>query len=613
MINATLVTVHGFWSSPMTWERLGAIWAADEQLRGLQIHDFSYLSPKKPSAPFSSARIPDYDDIAQTLATEYTVALAGADNVAIVTHSQGGLIAQRFLAWMLGEGRGRELARIRSIVMLACPNGGSEYLRSIRQILGYGRHPQAGDLEVLNRRVADTQRTVLRQIVNASGVDNYQCRIPLHVYAGNSDKVVTAASAQAGFPGASTIAGDHFSILDPACPGNRTAETVTYHLLTHFPVNPVQPILQVSPVSVPTIGHVPSDGQDAGSLAIDPVLAAHSEIFPQAEGDVTLMVRRDETGNAYHFQFIDGDSPSGVVTSTLVDLAQRSKSLDAEIKNIARGSTLFTGPEARSYLRNLGAQLWVDVIPDKVRRQFWELQDRIRQLTVLSDDPAIPWELLYPIDAEHDAGFLVEQFPLARRVFDSRPANGLRLQSRYFVLPPEAPSKAQEEIGALCQMFDAAQPSGIIPTLSSLLELIRQGNVGLLHFACHNHYDRTNDKLWMRIEGKQFVPNHLSTAAITQSLASSAPLVFVNGSSSIGWSRPFLKAGAGAFIGSLWDVRTDSAREFATEFYRQFLSGEPLGTAVFRARQAISADEGDPTWLSYAVYGDLNAKLTDQG
>lgn len=247
MINATLVTIHGFWSSPATWNRLNAAWGADEQLHGLKLYPFSYPSPKTYPLPFSTTRIPDYDDIAQTLATEYTVALAETDYVVIVTHSQGGLIAQRFLAWMLGEGRGRELARIRSIVMLACPNGGSEYLRSIRQVLGYGRHAQAGQLKALDRRVADIQRTVLKNIVNATGVDEHQCRIPLHVYAGNSDKVVTAASAQGGFPGASTLAGNHFSILDPKSPGNQTAQTVKYHITTDLSTRPAQIIQQDSP------------------------------------------------------------------------------------------------------------------------------------------------------------------------------------------------------------------------------------------------------------------------------------------------------------------------------------------------------------------------------
>lgn len=158
VIDATLVTIHGFWSSPATWERLNEVWRTDEELRGMRIHPFGYPSPKKPRVPLSVTRVPDYDDIAQILSTEYATVLANASDIAVVTHSQGGLILQRFLAWMVGEGRARDLSRIRSVVMLACPNGGSEYLESLRRTLGYGRHPQAARLNVLDRQVADTHR-----------------------------------------------------------------------------------------------------------------------------------------------------------------------------------------------------------------------------------------------------------------------------------------------------------------------------------------------------------------------------------------------------------------------------------------------------------------------
>ncbi|NKZ06132.1 alpha/beta fold hydrolase [Actinomadura latina] len=231
MAETTLITIHGFWSSSATWDRLTTLWSADERMQEVQIHPFGYGSPKKPRTPFSPSRIPDYDDIAQTFATEYMVKLAEAGSVAIVTHSQGGLIMQRFLTWMVQQGRARELSRIVSVVMIACPNNGSDYLRSLRHALGYRRHAQAGSLEMLDKRVADTQRTVLQRIVNATGVDDHQCRIPLHVYAGDSDRVVRAASAQAAFPGASTLAGNHFSILDPEAPGNSTADTVRHHVL----------------------------------------------------------------------------------------------------------------------------------------------------------------------------------------------------------------------------------------------------------------------------------------------------------------------------------------------------------------------------------------------
>ena len=249
MIDATLLTIHGFWSSPSTWDRLAAVWRADEELRGLRIAPFGYSSPRRPRLSFSVTRIPDYDDIAQALATEYTIRLAEAPVIAIVTHSQGGLILQRSLAWMLHQGRGRELARIRSIMMLACPNGGSEYLRTVRRFLGFSHHAQAGSLDVLNRQVTDTQRAVLQRIVGAAGVDDQHCRIPFHVYAGASDNIVTAASAQGVFPHAAALAGDHFSILDPSSAGNRTAETVRYHLLADCTASPAQPARPTSPAS----------------------------------------------------------------------------------------------------------------------------------------------------------------------------------------------------------------------------------------------------------------------------------------------------------------------------------------------------------------------------
>ena len=231
MIDATLVTVHGFWSSPATWEGLNNAWRADPDLRELDIHDFGYESPKKPWRPLSTTRIPDFNDIAGMLESEYSKVLAHVPEIAFVTHSQGGLILQRFLAWMTDEGKARELRRIRSIVMLACPNGGSEYLRSIRHVLGLGRHAQAGSLEVLDPQVINAQRSVLHRIADATDVDNQHCPVPFHVYAGGSDKVVLAQSARSVFKDVGTIAGNHFSILNPAARGSQTATVVKRHLL----------------------------------------------------------------------------------------------------------------------------------------------------------------------------------------------------------------------------------------------------------------------------------------------------------------------------------------------------------------------------------------------
>ena len=177
-------------------------------------------------------RIPDYDDIAQTLPAFLDTHIPDASaGVALVTHSQGGLVLQRFLAWMLSEGRGRQLTQIRLIVMLVCPNEGSEYLRSIRAMAGFGKNPQAKALQVLNTDVGQTRRIVLRQIVNATSVDERHCPIPFHVYSGDSDNVVRRESAQSAFPHVGVLPGDHFTILNPETPGNLTFPVLKRHLL----------------------------------------------------------------------------------------------------------------------------------------------------------------------------------------------------------------------------------------------------------------------------------------------------------------------------------------------------------------------------------------------
>lgn len=71
------------------------------------------------------------------------------------------------------------------------------------------------------------------------------------------------------------------------------------------------------------------------------------------------------------------------------------------------------------------------------------------------------------------------------------------------------------------------------------------------------------------------------------------------------WASNFMRAGAGAFIGTLWTVRSETARTFAAEFYRALIrDGLSLGAASLRARQALAANEDDPTWLAYTIYGD---------
>ena len=351
----------------------------------------------------------------------------------------------------------------------------------------------------------------------------------------------------------------------------------------------------------------------------------HRDVFAEiateaAEGAVSLVVRYDPAQNAYRFEFRDEDNPDEVRTDLSYDPKPVVERLIAGLDNLARGRSGYSPAQAREYLENSGADLWHELVPGPLREQFWDRQQRISQLTILADKDIVPWELLYPQDPGRDAGFLVEQFPVTRGVFRRRLPRHLSLRPARFVLPAGSLTEAQDEIDAMRQLLDPGQPPDeVISALTPLQELIRGGDFGLLHFACHNRFDPA-DGSSITMDNAQFTPTWLTKVAINQVLARSAPTVFINacrtaGSGATynrldGWASKFLEAGAAAFVGTQWAVSDGTAREFAQELYRQLEDGRPLGPAVMQARQVAASQLDDPTWLAYTVYGDPRATVS---
>lgn len=337
-------------------------------------------------------------------------------------------------------------------------------------------------------------------------------------------------------------------------------------------------------------------------------------------GAVSLVVRYDPVQRAYRFEFRDEDNPDEVTSNLAYDPGPLVEQLLADLDELARGRSGYSAAQTRDYLVNAGARLWSQLVPAQLREQFWDRQHRIRQLTILADKDAVPWELLYPMDPGHDAGFLIEQFPVTRAIFRWLPSRTLNLRPARFVLPGSSPPEAQDEIDAMRRLLDPGQPpSMVISSLTPLQDLIADGNFGLLHFACHNAYNPGAGS-FIALDNVRFTPMLMTTAAINKVLARSAPTIFINACRSAGlaatynqldgWATKFLEAGAAAFIGSLWAVSDGAAREFAQELYGQLQAGCPLGTAVMRARQAAAAQPDDPTWLAYTVYGNPRATIT---
>jgi hypothetical protein len=278
-------------------------------------------------------------------------------------------------------------------------------------------------------------------------------------------------------------------------------------------------------------------------------------------------------------------------------------------------------------MEQAGVGLWNDMVPEVIKDQFWLLCSNIKAFTIAAADDVIPWELLYPLaPGRHDDGFLVEQFPVMRRVYGQQRFCSFAVGGTRYVMPSGSPPGAEGEIAAIRRILgDASTSAAAIDRLEVLVDLIESGDCGMLHFACHNTVAASASGSAIAMTGGPFVPMLLNKAIMRHTLSERHPLVFINACRSagavpeytrmMGWAERFMAAGAGAFAGTLWAVRSDSAAAFAETFYAALAGGSPLGEASRQARTETGRNHDDPTWLAYSVYGDpaAEAVMADQG
>ncbi len=343
---------------------------------------------------------------------------------------------------------------------------------------------------------------------------------------------------------------------------------------------------------------------------------------------MTVIIRRDPNSSYIRFQLHNGlyISEEAFSPPLLRPTDEAINSLVNQLNRFARGKEQLSDAGVRRWLKNQGIALWNEFVPRSVQEQFWEMREHIRRLIVVTADDPIPWELMYPFKpGGHDAGFLVEQFPVVRwRAIGRNAPRKLSLERPCYVLPAktDAPPSAEDEITEISQIVgtQAGDAGIVVRDLASLLNRFDAANFTLLHIASHNDFAADDpDKTSINLGTPAFELAYLHQYTDCFNAGEAGPIIFMNACRTdaeaplytrvSGWANSFLDAGAGAFIGSLWEVRDTSARTFAGTFYRALLAGANLGDAFTVARDAIKSVPGDPTWLAYSLYGDPSATL----
>lgn len=297
----------------------------------------------------------------------------------------------------------------------------------------------------------------------------------------------------------------------------------------------------------------------------------------------------------------------------------------------------------RATLQALGVKLAEDVLPAGLRSYFEAHPEQIDELTILtSGETDIPWELVYiadpDIDDDHkdESGFL-GRAGLVRWIYNTPHPRTLRVsagRARY-LCPRYADTElalvdAEQELDYLISDFAATE---LVPgDADSIRALLKSGAIDLLHFGGHGLTDEAADPPRQQLLLANFMrsaaesPDAYSLEDLRRDLPNRPPLAFqdpgplvvlnscrlgrppAKHSEQGGFAEAFLRGGAAAFVGCLWSVGDEPARDFVRAFYAGLRAKKSIAKATIDARRE-ARKSGDTSWLAYTVYAHPDAHV----
>jgi hypothetical protein len=317
--------------------------------------------------------------------------------------------------------------------------------------------------------------------------------------------------------------------------------------------------------------------------------------------------------------------PRTFLENTLLQLSQMAR---ASRKKLSDAQIVAN----QEKLREIGWDLYEQLFTDKLKQAYRDLY-QLRQteqdlsLLIISDEPWIPWEMVLPHEGLPDEDFLCAQFRLTRWLEGRGLPQDFSLHQAQVVTPKSNLASVKVEQDYFTFELPKLRPEitlgpSWLDTAMQVKLALRQGDSQWFHFACHGDFDATRpDESALMLQGDAFTPSQI-VGPMRRGVAASRPLVFLNACHTAeagfsltrmgGWAERFVRAGASAFVGSLWEVNDELAAQFAIKFYNELLAGQTLGEAFHTARSHIRGlDDANPTWLAYTLYADPNGRVKE--
>ncbi|GJM21570.1 MAG: hypothetical protein DHS20C15_14850 [Planctomycetota bacterium] len=293
-----------------------------------------------------------------------------------------------------------------------------------------------------------------------------------------------------------------------------------------------------------------------------------------------------------------------------------------------------------------GRAIYVDLLPAFLKEKLREARGKSLVLHLDRQLVGIPWELLHDGDdflgRAHRIGRLVSTEgdgtpPLQRNM--QPPLSALVVADPAGDLPGARAEAAEVEA-----ILEEAPFCGGVTVLTGKVglrsfrdELARHD---ILHFAGHADPDPLTGEAHLRLadgklpvslieqwRGRVDVPglvflNACASADAAHQMSWSGGQQAGRGGSdrgtggrASGLASALLQAGVRHVVGTLWAVRDEVARRFATRFYRALSAGDSIGTAMAAGRDDVAAAWGEESllWADHLLYGDPTWRVETPG
>ncbi len=282
--------------------------------------------------------------------------------------------------------------------------------------------------------------------------------------------------------------------------------------------------------------------------------------------------------------------------------------------------------DAAEVARRFGRGLYQELLPPPLQELYWDFQEAVETLAIVSEETCVPWELVRPVRDETAGGddegpYWCESFAVCRWFAGPPPSPTLAAgRARVLCVAGEggasaaATDAAQQILGEFGEQDVAAEL--LDGTGADLAGAFADAEADILHILCAEPGGESRFSLADAEVGPAELGELIRLRAVAR------PTVFLAQSASESglpapaliapWAQHCLYSGCGAFVGSLWPVDSAHCAEFTRAFYRGLCGGAPIAQAFREARSAVRALD-ETAALAFSLYADPAASISSAG